>query len=826
MKNTTFWNGLIVVAAAGMMPALALPPLWPEGALAFLFGPVIRCRFSDAVSPGIRRPAGAAWPAAAPAPLGAYWGRSGSRRKGPRSRDETDEDRRRLEEETAREIDRLVVEFHDQLPRDQAKSVGAIYARYSSRFQHSIADQVRSLYQAALRENIFVPREHVFFDLAARGCKERRPGLQGLRSLLAGKRVQVLLVFTTNRLYRKTYKALQFVEEEVVERNIRCLFLKSGVDSADEKRWRMLLQVHAMTDEFVAGMYADNVRAAHEGLFHKKLVLGTITFGYRPRAVPGAPTRRKRARCEYEVDPDAAAWVRKVFAWYVEERLSIAAIVQRLNDDASAPLGPKAVSGRWTRLAVRLLLANPRYRGLWVYGRTKNVWQSRKDYTRQVPRERPLGEQQFEDLRIVPDKVWFQAQKRMAEEPRGAGRRPKDGDRRSRPKLLNGFYYCGEHGRRLYVGGPGGLAMVCPVCQALPAGRRPLFTQLNRELALRLTCQKLAELIRPDQTLIRDVIAACEREVVRCQQPDPARLAGARARHERLTRQIQFILANPGDSEEDRREAEATLRRLRTERAQAAAEIAQTEAAARGAVVPSEQEVKELLARMGDILAGADAATSPEDVGAARRVIELLTGGRIDLVQMGERKAHRGWLQGRFRLRLLPQIVAEAAGGPAGDGPDGSEVVIDYRTPTEAERWADRVKQRYDAGLLIKAIAAELGISRSLARKALECWYERNGQRPPDGRSRRASLGQKHLHPPLYQEIADEAMRLYDEGLLLGEIAERLQCDRQTLANALAFGHSSRGLTVPDGRTRRKSLERPGSRPSPGDTAGSDSPTP
>jgi hypothetical protein len=152
--------------------------------------------------------------------------------------------------------------------------------------------------------------------------------------------------------------------------------------------------------------------------------------------------------------------------------------------------------------------------------------------------------------------------------------------------------------------------------------------------------------------------------------------------------------------------------------------------------------------------------------------------------------------------------------------------VIDYRSATEAERWADRVKQRYDAGLLIKAIAAELGISRSLARKALECWYERNGQRPPDGRSRRASLGQKHLRPPLYREIADEAMRLYDEGLLLGEIAERLQCDRQTLANALAFVHSSRGLTVPDGRTRRKSLGRPGSRPAPGDTAGSDSPTP
>src|SRR5262249_31344050 len=90
---------------------------------------------------------------------------------------------------------------------------------------------------------VFVPRDHICFDLAARGCKERRPGLQRLRQLLGSGGVQVLLVFTTNRLYRKTYKALQFVEEEVVERGIRCLFVKYGVDSADEKRWRPLLQL-------------------------------------------------------------------------------------------------------------------------------------------------------------------------------------------------------------------------------------------------------------------------------------------------------------------------------------------------------------------------------------------------------------------------------------------------------------------------------------------------------------------------------------------------------------------------------------------------------
>src|SRR5262249_42087245 len=315
--------------------------------------------------------------------------------------------RRQLYELTSREIDLIAAEFDEEIRKAEAATVGAIYARYSSRFQHSISDQVRTLYEAALRQGIRVPREYVCFDMAVRGCKAQRPGLSGLRTVLASKGVGVLLVFTTNRLFRKTYKALQFIEEEVVERGVRCLFVKSGVDSADEKRWRMLLNQFAAIDEFVTSMYAENIRVAQEGLFNHKLVFGTITFGYRAREVAGPPTRQKRPRREYEVDQEAAPWVERVFRWFVEDRLPLAEIIRRLNADPEAPLGPRAVSGRWTRLAVKLLLANPRYRGCWMYGRTQAVWQVKQDYARQVPRERPLARPQFEDLRIVPAQLWY-----------------------------------------------------------------------------------------------------------------------------------------------------------------------------------------------------------------------------------------------------------------------------------------------------------------------------------------------------------------------------------------------------------------------------------
>ena len=128
-----------------------------------------------------------------------------ARRKGPRSRREVEAERQRLLEETGLAIDAIAAEFHARLPREQARSVGAAYARYSSRFQHSVADQVRGLLEAALAQGIFVPREFVFYDLAVRGAKNRRPGLDGLRAVLKRKAVQVLLIFTTNRLFRKTY---------------------------------------------------------------------------------------------------------------------------------------------------------------------------------------------------------------------------------------------------------------------------------------------------------------------------------------------------------------------------------------------------------------------------------------------------------------------------------------------------------------------------------------------------------------------------------------------------------------------------------------------
>ena len=105
------------------------------------------------------------------------------------------------------EIAQLVAHNHERLPRELAENLGAIYARYSSRHQDSIIDQIRTLLEEACQKKIYVPAEFIFFDMGVRGYKNDRHGLNALRACLHAKSVKVVLFFATNRLFRKSYIA-------------------------------------------------------------------------------------------------------------------------------------------------------------------------------------------------------------------------------------------------------------------------------------------------------------------------------------------------------------------------------------------------------------------------------------------------------------------------------------------------------------------------------------------------------------------------------------------------------------------------------------------
>ena len=61
--------------------------------------------------------------------------------------------------------------------------------------------------------------------------------------------------------------------------------------------------------------------------------------------------------------------------------------------------------------------------------------------------------------------------------------------------------------------------------------------------------------------------------------------------------------------------------------------------------------------------------------------------------------------------------------------------------------------------------------------------------------------------------MADPVQALLEQCLLIKEIAERLGVCRDTITKVVKYLRAVRGLDIPDGRTRRKGLDRKVSRP-------------
>jgi hypothetical protein len=135
------------------------------------------------------------------------------------------------------------------------------------------------------------------------------------------------------------------------------------------------------------------------------------------------------------------------------------------------------------------------------------------------------------------------------------------------------------------------------------------------------------------------------------------------------------------------------------------------------------------------------------------------------------------------------------------------EITIDFVRSDPSAAKAKRAKDLYDQGRMCAEIARDLGVRRSFVTELLKREFAARGEQMPDGRSRRRTLTRKHLEPPQYQAIANEVMQYFEQDLLLHEIATRMKCNIGTVESAIRFWHQERGLPVPDGRARRKSLE-------------------
>jgi site-specific DNA recombinase len=242
-------------------------------------------------------------------------------------------------------------------------SSAAIYARVSSARQkkdETIGSQTAALREHAEQARLDVPEEWVFEDEGHSGATLVRPALEALRDLAAQGCLDVVLVYSPDRLARKfAYQALLL--EEFARAGVRVEFVKGPRGDTPEDQ--LLVQFQGIFAEYEKAQLAERYRRGktHRARTGSVNVLSGAPFGYR------YVRKTDLAGAAYEVLEHEAALVAEMFRRYADDGASIADLARWLTG-----LGVPTRTGkhRWDRSVVWAMLRNPAYAGRAVFGKT------------------------------------------------------------------------------------------------------------------------------------------------------------------------------------------------------------------------------------------------------------------------------------------------------------------------------------------------------------------------------------------------------------------------------------------------------------------------
>ena len=243
----------------------------------------------------------------------------------------------------------------------------AIYARVSSAGQkkdQTIGSQTAALRAHAATSRLEVPEGWVFQDEGHSGATLVRPALERLRDLAAQGCVDVVLVWSPDRLARKfAYQAL--LAEEFARAGVRVEFVKNG-PRGDSPEDQLLVQFQGMFAEYEKAQLMERYRRgkAYRAQAGSVNVLSGAPFGYRyVRKTPQA------GAC-YEVLQHEAVLAGELFRRYADDGATIADLARWLTGQG---VPTRTGKHRWDRSVIWGMLRNPAYAGRAVFGKTQAI---------------------------------------------------------------------------------------------------------------------------------------------------------------------------------------------------------------------------------------------------------------------------------------------------------------------------------------------------------------------------------------------------------------------------------------------------------------------
>lgn len=328
-------------------------------------------------------------------------------------------------------------------------SNAAIYARVSSarqKEQETIGSQTAALRVHAEQLGLDVPEQWVFCDDGHSGASLVRPALERLRDLVCQVPVDVLLVYSPDRLARKyAYQALLI--EELAKAGTTVIFVKGPRGDSPEDA--LLVQFQGMIAEYERAQILERTRRGktHRARAGTVNVLSGAPFGYR------YVRKSEHAEARYEVVAHEAGIVAELFARYADGGVAIAELTRWLSG-----LGVPTRTGktRWDRSVLWGMLRNPAYAGRACFGKTMRTEQTAglnrtaRLAGRATPRSYTVTDRSREDWLEIPvpalvdEDTWARAQRRLADNKRYASRNSTDSS------LLQGICACASCGYAYY----------------------------------------------------------------------------------------------------------------------------------------------------------------------------------------------------------------------------------------------------------------------------------------------------------------------------------------------------------------------------------------
>ena len=569
-------------------------------------------------------------------------------------------------------------------------------SRFSSKLQHSTGDQVLANAKFAAAHKMYLPPEFISVDEGVSGRKTRRDGLQRTQAILKERHARVLLVFKVSRLFRAAYRGFMFFQEDVVEERLRAISISQGIDTDDAKTWKQLAYLHGIMDEMLLTTIADHVRLGLSSLFQQGYVTGALPIGYQPvEVIGGRPTKLERPRMMPSINTEAAKLIVQHYEW-VRDGMGLAEGLRRWVQ-AGGPYDPRSILKRMTHHAYRRMLSNPRYLGIWAFGRKRNSWSSKRDYSRQI--DQPETEVQIvrsEELRIVTDELFFAVQSKRAERKIGPRGPKKKKDVQLCDLVADTFLcdHCSQPGQpiRFYHSSSGQM-----VCKQRSLCGQP--TTLHRRKAVRSVCRKLTELLQQDAALIEQTILSAQAIDATSDEPLREELAIVERKIASSERKISDLTDLAGEGSDDDRELlKSKVRAAQAERTtllHRRAALKESLNAPAQRITP--EQVRSQLADLTQLLEDAAAGLLGEDlVYRAAALFRSLVGSRIMVRPEQRAERQESVVRGYFTPRLLETVQAEINGRLVTHTQPVAEVWAWLREPPMKDHLAERVHQMLD----------------------------------------------------------------------------------------------------------------------------------